>query len=119
MSGQESKIDLEFHDELSTDRAPTTSKAARSPASARGRPKGLTVICALAIILAGGGLVMECFLLVFQVLGPHVQQALAATSDATNQPVVRVVFPLLGLTMVVEAALLAGAIMAFALKLRF
>src|SRR6185295_10464230 len=99
-----------------------------------GRPSALTVICVLAIVFGVLGLLTGGIGLVSQIFSSTVEKAITAAQGGANSPggevqkemmtrtleITRkynlVMIPLMVLKVLVEAALLAGAIMALGLK---
>jgi hypothetical protein len=136
MSGPNSSNDPVFFEDSPFDETPMTPGRATGSEGAKVSQGGLTVVCTLAIILAGTGLLTSCFGMISQVFASGMQQAFAGFPGGANQPGMdmqremnarlmavgnrykSVIIPLMAVKIVVEAALLAGAIMSLKLKPR-
>jgi hypothetical protein len=133
MSGPRSDDSPVFYDDSASDMTPVTPEGVTT--SAGGRPGGLTVICVLAIILGGLGLLTGCFGLVSQAFTTQMQQAVAGMQPGNlpgaevqkemNARILAVAnrykwvsLPLMAVKIFVEAALLAAAVMAWGLNPR-
>lgn len=130
MSGPNSHDDPVFIDDSPSDKSPGT------PEGAGDRPACLTFICVTALLLGSVGLLTACTGLLSQVFSSGMQQAIAGMPGGANMPgadVQRemnarimavtnrykwVTMPLMLVKIIVEAALLAGAIMSLGLKPR-
>src|SRR5882757_7313543 len=86
MSGPNPHDEPLFFDDSPLDRRPVTREEVAESPDAGDRPGGLTVICVLAILLAGSGLLMGCFGLVSQAFASGMQQALAEMQEGVRQP---------------------------------
>jgi hypothetical protein len=100
------------------------------------RPAGLTTICVLAILLGGAGFLMGCVSLTSQAFDSKLQQAVAGMQPRGNDPTAEIqrdmnarmtavtnrykwlLVPLAVVKIVVDAALLVGALLAWGLKPR-
>jgi hypothetical protein len=100
------------------------------------RPAGLTTVCVLAILLGGAGFLMGCFGLASQVFGARMQQAFTGMQPGANDNTLEIqremnarltamttryrwlLVPLAVVKLVVDAALLVGALLAWGLKPR-
>jgi hypothetical protein len=100
------------------------------------RPAGLTTVCVLAIVLGGAGFLMGCVGLISQVSGSRIQQSLQRMQPGANDQTAEIqremnarlmvvtshykwlLLPLAVLKIVVDAALLIGALLAWGLRPR-
>ena len=135
MGDPKSDDDPVFLDDSSFRMTPVSLEAA-VPAGAGVRPKNLTFVCVLAIVLAGMGLLTGCSSIISLVFASGMQQGLAGMPGGANQPAADMqkemnarmmavagryqwlTIPLMIAKLFVEAALLAGAIMTLGLKPR-
>jgi hypothetical protein len=131
------RMNADDHKTPSSDDSPfeMTPVAPESPATG-GRPQNLTVICILAMILGGFGLLTGCFGVMSLVFASQARQAISAMPPGVNNPTVEmqkqmndkmaainnrykwVTLPLMLVKLCVEAAILIGAIMTLGLKPR-
>jgi hypothetical protein len=136
MNRPNSPDDPVFIDDSASDMTADAPKRVPTSAGASVRPSGLSNICVLAILLSGVGLLSGCVGVISQVFASGMQQAFSRMPAGANAPGVEkqkemndrmfavanrykwATFPLMAVKIVVEAALLTGAIMSLRLNPR-
>src|SRR5258707_1156683 len=86
MNGPNSPDDPVFFEDSPFDETPVTPGRATGSEGAKASQGGLTVVCVLAMILGGAGLLMGCFGMISQVFASGMQHAFAGMQVGANQP---------------------------------